>query len=83
MIAEYAKLSSETVVILFSETSANKDSITRIKELQDIVIAIRVTSYLLLPLIMNEDEDDILDAKTSGKKTFSKEFIDLQWICVI
>lgn len=73
MIAEYAKLSSETVVILFSETSANKDSITRIKELQDIVIAIRVTSYLLLPLIMNEDEDDILDAKTSGKKNFLKE----------
>ena len=66
MIAEYAKLSSDTVVILFPENSANKDSIARIKELQDIVIAIRVTSYLLLPLIMNEDEDDILDATTSG-----------------
>ena len=51
----------------FPETSANEDYITSIKELQDIVSAIRVTSCLLLPLIMNEDEDNILAANTSGK----------------
>lgn len=36
------------------------------KELQDIASAIRVTSCLLLPLIMNEDEDNILAENTSG-----------------
>ncbi len=68
VIAEYTKLSSETVVIQFAETNSNQDYITSIKELQDIVSAIRVTSCLLLPLIMNEDEDNILAANTSGKK---------------
>ncbi len=68
MIAEYTKLSSDSVLIQFAETSANKDYITSIKELQDIVSAIRVTSCLLLPLIMNEDEDNILAANTSGKR---------------
>jgi hypothetical protein len=68
VIAEYTKLSSDSVLIQFAETSANKDYITSIKELQDIVSAIRVTSCLLLPLIMNEDEDNILAANTSGKR---------------
>lgn len=68
VIAEYTKLPSDTVRIQFTETSDNADYITSIKELQDIVSAIRVTSCLLLPLIMNEDEDNILAAKTSGKK---------------
>ncbi len=68
MIAEYTKLSSDSVLIQFAETSANKDYITSMKELQDIVSAIRVTSCLLLPLIMNEDEDNILAANTSGKR---------------
>lgn len=72
MIAEYTKLSSETVVIQFPETSANKDYIISIKELQDIVSAIRVTSCLLLPLIMNEDEDNILAATTSGREYLIK-----------
>lgn len=71
MIAEYTKLSSDAVKIQFPETSDNADYITSIKELQDIVSAIRVTSCLLLPLIMNEDEDDILATKTSGKKNKS------------
>jgi len=68
VIAEYTKLSSATAVIRFPETSENADCITTIKELQDIVSAIRVTSCLLLPLIMNEDEDNILAANTSGKQ---------------
>jgi hypothetical protein len=33
-----------------------------------------VTSCLLLPLIMNEDEDNILAANTSGK-TFEMKFL--------
>ena len=55
------------MIIQFPETSANQSYITTIKELQDIVSAIRVTSCLLLPLIMNEDEDNILAANTRGK----------------
>jgi hypothetical protein len=58
------------VIIQFAETSTNQDHITSIKELQDIVRAIRVTSCLLLPLIMNEDEDNILATNTSGKIFF-------------
>ncbi|CAF3502368.1 unnamed protein product [Rotaria socialis] len=65
IIAEYTKLSSEKILIQFLETNVNQDYITRIRELQDIVSAIRVTSCLLLPLIMNEDEDNILAANTS------------------
>ena len=38
-----------------------------IKELQDILSAIRLTSCLLLPLILNEDEDNFLATNTSGK----------------
>ena len=40
------------------------------KELQDVVSAIRVTSSLLLSLIINEDEDNILAANTSGRKQY-------------
>ena len=61
-------MSSETVIIQSHETNTNQDYVTSIKELQDIVSAIRVTSCLLLPLIMNEDEDNIHAANTSGKK---------------
>ena len=39
-----------------------------IKELRDIATAIRVTSCLLLPLIMNEDEDNLLAENTSGSR---------------
>ena len=38
---------------------------TIIKELQDIASAMCVTSCLLLPLIMNEDEDNLLTTNTS------------------
>ncbi|CAF3145132.1 unnamed protein product [Rotaria sp. Silwood2] len=65
IVAQYTKLSSDTIRIQFPETSVNQDYITSIKELQDVVSAIRVTSCLLLPLIMNEDEDNILAANTS------------------
>ncbi len=50
----------------FPETNENEEYIISIKELQDISSAIRVTSCLLLPLIMNEDEDNLLAANTSG-----------------
>jgi hypothetical protein len=60
-------LPSDTVRIEFRETGDNEEYIATIKELQDIVSAIRVTSCLLLPLIMNEDEDNLLAANTSGK----------------
>ncbi|CAM4755336.1 unnamed protein product [Rotaria magnacalcarata] len=49
----------------FAETYDNEEHMTVIKELQDLSSAIRVTSCLLLPLIMNEDEDNILTATTS------------------
>jgi hypothetical protein len=58
------------VIIQSPETNTNQDYATSIKELQDIVSAIRVTSCLLLPLIMNEDEDNIHAANTSGKIFF-------------
>ncbi len=62
------------MVIQFHETSENTDYITSIKELQDIVSAIRVTSCLLLPLIMNEDEDNILATNSSGKRIVGVDF---------
>ncbi len=66
IIAEYTKLPSNTIRIQFPETNENEEYIVSIKELQDISSAIRVTSCLLLPLIMNEDEDNLLAANTSG-----------------
>ncbi len=66
IIAEYTKPPSDTIQIQFPETSENEESILSIKELQDIASAIRITSCLLLPLIMNEDEDNLLAENTSG-----------------
>ncbi|UJR16315.1 hypothetical protein I4U23_003221 [Adineta vaga] len=65
IIAEYTRLPSNTIKIQFSRTSANDEYILSLKELQDIASAIRLTSCLLLPLIMNEDEDNLLAANTS------------------
>ncbi|CAF1192512.1 unnamed protein product [Didymodactylos carnosus] len=59
-IAEYTKLKSETVCTQFEETPETKEYMLRLNELQDIINAIRVTSCLVLPLIMNEDEDNLL-----------------------
>ncbi|CAF4028111.1 unnamed protein product [Rotaria sordida] len=75
IIAEYTKLSSDTILIQFPETDVNQDCITSIKELQDVISAIRVTSCLLLPLIMNEDEDNILAANTSDVLPLLSEMI--------
>lgn len=50
----------------FIETPENEDKICILKELQDIVSAIRVTSSLLLTLIINEDEDNLLALNTTG-----------------
>ncbi|CAF0830107.1 unnamed protein product [Didymodactylos carnosus] len=59
-IVEYTKLKSDTVSIAFEETPENKEYVSTLNELQDIISAIRVTSCLILPLIMNEDEDNLL-----------------------
>ncbi|CAF0853266.1 unnamed protein product [Adineta steineri] len=77
VIAEYTKLSSDTVVIQPSNASTDEDYITSIKELQDIVSAIRVTSCLLLPLIINEDEDNLLAANTSDVLPLLSEMIQM------
>ncbi|CAF4833588.1 unnamed protein product [Rotaria socialis] len=65
IIADYTKLSSNTIQIKFPERNDNDEYMIIIKELQDIASAIRVTSCLLLPLIMNEDEDNLLAENTS------------------
>ncbi|CAF1110775.1 unnamed protein product [Adineta ricciae] len=75
IIAEYTKLPSDTVVVQTSETCTDDDYITSVKELQDVVSAIRVTSSLLLPLIINEDEDNILAANTSDVLPLLSEMI--------
>ena len=66
MIAEYTRLPSNTINIQCPRTPNNEEYIASLKELQDIASAIRLTSCLLLPLIMNEDEDNLLAANTSG-----------------
>ncbi|CAF1216015.1 unnamed protein product [Adineta ricciae] len=75
IIAEYTKLPSDTIVVQTSETCTDDDYITSVKELQDVVSAIRVTSSLLLPLIINEDEDNILAANTSDVLPLLSEMI--------
>ncbi|CAF1002516.1 unnamed protein product [Adineta ricciae] len=65
IIAEYTRLPSNTINIQCSRTPDNEEYIASLKELQDIASAIRLTSCLLLPLIMNEDEDNLLAANTS------------------
>ncbi|CAF4375350.1 unnamed protein product [Adineta steineri] len=66
IIAEFTKLPTNTIQIQFPEITGNEEYILSIKELQDVASAIRVTSCLLLPLIMNEDEDNLLATNTSG-----------------
>ncbi|CAF1114792.1 unnamed protein product [Rotaria sp. Silwood1] len=65
IITDYTKLPSNTVQIQFPETSENEEYFVIIKELQNLSSAIRVTSCLLLTLIMNEDEDNFLATNTS------------------
>ncbi|CAF0790448.1 unnamed protein product [Adineta steineri] len=65
IIAEFTKLPTNTIQIQFPEITDNEEYILSIKELQDVASAIRVTSCLLLPLIMNEDEDNLLATNTS------------------
>ncbi|CAF4361156.1 unnamed protein product, partial [Adineta steineri] len=65
IIAEFTKLPTNTIQIQFPEITGNEEYILSIKELQDVASAIRVTSCLLLPLIMNEDEDNLLATNTS------------------
>ncbi|UJR30185.1 hypothetical protein I4U23_017724 [Adineta vaga] len=75
IIAEYTKLPSDTVLI--QSPTANEDYVTSVKELQDVVSAIRVTSCLLLPLIINEDEDNILATNASDVLPLLLEMIQM------
>lgn len=67
IIAEFTKLPSDTVRIQFHPTRDNEESILIVNELRDIVSAIRLTSCMLLPLVMNEDEDNFLAINSSGR----------------
>ena len=59
----------------FAETPENEDKICILKELQDIVSALRVTSSLLLTLIINEDEDNLLALNTTGFVSFDRSHV--------
>ncbi|CAF2635741.1 unnamed protein product [Rotaria sp. Silwood2] len=77
IVVDYTKLPSKTIQIQFPETSENQEYISIIKELQSLASAIRVTSCLLLTLIMNEDEDNFLAAITSDVVILLSEMIQM------
>ncbi|CAF3573202.1 unnamed protein product [Rotaria sordida] len=77
IIANYTKLSPNTIQYQFPETNENEKYTFIIKEIQNLASAIRVTSCLLLPLIMNEDEDNFLAENTSDVIPILSEMIQI------
>lgn len=66
VVVEYTKLSIDSIQIKIPAIEANKDSLNSLKELQDIISAVRLTSSLLLTLIINEDEDNLVTMNNAG-----------------